>query len=213
MKLLLTSAGIANQSIADSLSELTDKKPEQTKIGFIPTAMNVEGANKNERWYLGLIDNLRRFGFGWIDLIDISAADVDWRTRLNEVDVVFVGGGNTFHLLNQARKTGFDQWVKKNIKNKVYVGVSAGSILATPTIEVARIEPADPNLCGLTNLTGLGLIDFEIEPHCDQKRFRVVEKWAEQNKKKIYALDDECALKVINRSIEVVSEGAWEFYG
>jgi len=42
MKLLLTSAGITNQSIAQALIDLVGKSPKDTRIGFIPTAKNVE---------------------------------------------------------------------------------------------------------------------------------------------------------------------------
>ena len=42
MKLLLTSSGITNDSIANALFELTGKRPEDTTIVFIPTASNVE---------------------------------------------------------------------------------------------------------------------------------------------------------------------------
>lgn len=45
MKLLLTSAGVTNQSIADSLIELVGKNPGDIKIGFIPTAKNIESNN------------------------------------------------------------------------------------------------------------------------------------------------------------------------
>src|SRR3989344_279878 len=111
MKLLLTSAGITTQTIANKLLELADGG--NTKIGFITTAANAEPGNKD--WYINQILNLQKYGFYWIDLIDPSAADIDWKTRLQEIDIVFVSGGNTFHLLNQARKTGFDIWLKENI--------------------------------------------------------------------------------------------------
>ena len=41
MKLLLTSSGLTNDSIAKALFDLTGKKPEETTIVFIPTASNV----------------------------------------------------------------------------------------------------------------------------------------------------------------------------
>ena len=114
MKLLLTSAGITTQAIADKLLELVGSNK---KIGFITTAANVEPGNKD--WYLNQILNLQKYGFEWIDLIDPSAPGVDWRERLDEVGAVFVSGGNTFHLLDQARKTGFDTWLKDHIEKKM----------------------------------------------------------------------------------------------
>ena len=46
MKLLLTSGGIANKSIAKALFDLVGKKPKDTSIVFIPTASNVMRGNK-----------------------------------------------------------------------------------------------------------------------------------------------------------------------
>jgi peptidase E len=96
MKLVLTSGGISNESIARSLEKLAGKNREETTIGFIPTAANVEAGNKD--WFIKYITDLLKYRFTSIDIVDISAAEVDWKTRLADVDVVYVGGGNTFHL-------------------------------------------------------------------------------------------------------------------
>ena len=163
MKLLLTSAGITNDSIAKSLQKLLNKPPLECRVGFIPTAANVEEGNKD--WFINQFTNLQKYGFNWIDIIDISAPLIDWKRRLEEVDVIFVSGGNTFYLLDQIRKTGFDLWLKENIEKKVYVGASAGTIVTTPTIGVSSSAPADPNISEIKNLEGLKLVDFEISPH------------------------------------------------
>jgi dipeptidase E len=156
VKLLLTSAGITTQAIADKLFELIGNGNK--KVGFVATAMNVEPGSKDN--YISQILNLRKFGFNWIDFVDPSALDVDWKGRLSEVGLVFVCGGNTFHLLDQVRKTGFDTWLKEHIEHVVYVGDSAGSIIVTPSIGVAPVDNGDENLPGITDLTGLGLVDF-----------------------------------------------------
>lgn len=208
MKLLLTSAGLTNGSIADALVGLTGKPKDKTRVGFISTAANVEanGAKK----ILRETGDLKNLGFNLIDVVDPSADNVDWQKRLETTDVIFVGGGNTFHLLDQMRKTGFGEWWNANSEKKVYVGVSAGTIVACKTIDVASIEPPDPNLPGLTDLTGLGLVSFEIEPHCDAGRFEIIKKYAENINHPIYAIDDLTAIKVTGGKTEVVSEGTWK---
>jgi dipeptidase E len=210
MRLLLTSAGITNESIATALDELVDKPASETKVALIPTAANVEAGNKD--WFVNQIVNLWQHGYPWVDLVDFSASSVNWQERLGEADILFMSGGNTFHLLDQARRTGFATWLNENIPNKVYVGVSAGSILVAKSIEVATIEPADPNLPGLTDLTGLGLVDFELETHCDEARFKLMAEWARARQRKVYALDDQSAVKVIDEKAEVVGEGKGQFY-
>lgn len=210
MKLLLTSAGVTKRSLAEELAKLVGKSPSETKVGFIPTAANAEEGNKD--WYINQFLNLWRFGYNWIDVVDPSAPDTDWQNRLKDVDVVFVSGGNTFHLLNQLRLTGFDDWLHRNKETKVYVGVSAGTIIASPTIDVANIAPADRNFMNLTDLSGLGWVDFEVEPHCDTRRFTTIEAYAKERSNTIYAIDDQSAVKVDGDVIEVVSEGSWNVY-
>jgi len=210
MKLLLTSGGITNPSIKDALISLVRKTPRATKIGFIPTAMN--SANGNKDWFIAQLTNLRENGYTWIDIVDPSAPGVNWRARLREVDVIFVSGGNTFHLLDQFRKTGFDRWLNQAVKEKVYVGVSAGTIIATPTIDIASLPPSDPNLPQLENLRALRFVPFEIEPHCDSPRFSSVEFYSKTRNNSVYALDDNSAVRINGDKIDVVSEGVWKLY-
>jgi len=210
MKLLLTSAGITNQLIADELKTLVGKDSSHTRVGFIPTAANMESGNKD--WYIAQLTNLHAHGFDWIDIIELADAAVDWRERLREVDVVFVSGGNTFHLLDQYRKNGFDQWLKNELGERVYVGVSAGSIVATPTIAVADIPPKDRNYANLRDLTGVGLVDFEIEPHCDKQRFETMKSYSETTAYPLYAIDDQSAVLVYGGHERVISQGEWHRY-
>jgi dipeptidase E len=215
MKLLLTSNGITNKSIAGALEDLIGKKASKTKVGFIPTAANVESKNKD--WFVDQFINLRKFGFVWVDVIDPSAGNVGWRKRLERLDVIFVSGGNTFHLLDQARKTGFLEWLDENKDKKVYVGASAGSVLATPTIAVAGVDNIDENmpdgLPPVTNTKSLNWVTFEFLPHVpDYISHKTAEKYAKITKNKFYAVDDNSAIKVINDKVEVISEGAWNLF-
>jgi dipeptidase E len=213
MKLLLTSGGISNRSIAAAFNELVAKTPSEVKIGYIPTAANAEAGNKD--WVINDFINFWRYGYKWIDIIDPSAASVDWKNRLADVDVIMPSGGNTFHLLDQVRKSGFGDWLKENLKNKVYVGGSASSILMGPTIGTAGGlgTRGDENLPKLADLTGLNLVNFEIAPHLPVWiSFDQVKDYATKNSKKVYALDDQSAVKIVDGKVEVVSEGQWELF-
>jgi dipeptidase E len=210
MKLLLTSGGISNRAIAASLLELVGRPASEVKVGFIPTAANVETHNKD--WLIGQFVSLWRYGFSQIDIVDPTAAGVDWRNRLDAVDMLWLSGGNTFHLLDQVRKTGFDDWLKEAIKTKVYVGGSASSILMTPSIAVAGLEPGDENLPGITDLTGLGHVSFEIEPHCDPARIEAMKNYAGNSPNPLYAIDDETAIRVVDGEVSVISTGSWKYY-
>ncbi|HSX46723.1 MAG TPA: Type 1 glutamine amidotransferase-like domain-containing protein [Patescibacteria group bacterium] len=212
MRLLLTSGGITNREIADSLFSLTDERPPtEVSIAVIPTAANVEEGNK--KWFVEQnFTNFWKHGYDNVDIVDISAPGVDWRNRLTGVDVVSVSGGNTFHLLDQYRKTGFDDWLRQNLDRKVYLSVSAGTIVMAPNIGVADIEPADPNLPGIDDLTGVGAVPFEIEPHCSGERFQVIERYAKDRPNPVYAIDDQCAIQVVDDEATVVGGGEWQLY-
>jgi dipeptidase E len=211
MRLLLTSAGITNQSIADALTELVGKPASDTKVALVPTASNLEKGNKD--WYIRQLTNLQKYDFSWIDIVDISASEVPWRERLAEVDVVVMSGGNTFHLLDQVRKSGFAEWLKENLEKKVYVGISAGSIIITPSIAIASVDNGDENLSGLTDLTGLALVNFEVSPHTPEHvSHEGNKKYLQTTSNELYALDDQSALKVVDGTVEAVSEGNWLKY-
>jgi len=208
MKLLLTSAGVTNQSIADSLIGLVGKPISEIKIGLVSTAKNVQYGNAD--WFVRQFNNLYKYGFNWIDVIDPSAAGVDYKLALKDVDVILVGGGNTFHLLNQVRLTGFDELLKTVLEDKVYMGISAGSILATPSIAIASVDNGDENLCGITDLSGLSLVDFEVSPHTPEDvSMKGNEEYSRTISNVLYTLDDNSAIEVNGKEIKVISEGIW----
>ena len=211
MKLLLTSMGISNPTIASSLDSLTSISRGEVKIGFVPTSANIEPGNKD--WFLRQLHDLSKFNYTWIDIVDFSASDIDWQSRLSLCDVIYISGGNTFHLLNETRKYGFDKWIKKNLDSKVFIGSSAGSILFTPTIAIATVEPADTNYAKLVDLSALNLVDFEISPHTpEQLSYEANEKYANKSKNKLYALDDNTAIQVVEGDMQLISEGQWRQY-
>lgn len=206
MKLLLTSAGLRNQDLASALVELVGKPAGETKVGFIPTAENVEHGSKD--FLLSQYDSLRRYDYNWIDVIDPSAEGTNWQERLEAVDVIFVSGGNTFYLLEQARRTGFGEWLKQNVGDKVYVGVSAGSIIVTPSIAIASIDDGDENNVGLTDLAGLSFVDFEVSPHTPEwVSYEANQDYAKSTTNVLHLIDDETGLKVTNGSVVVVGAG------
>lgn len=208
MKLLLASSGLSKRVIGEALQAMFDKPPSEVKVGFIPTAANVEPYAKD--WLIAQFGQLQRYGFYQIDIVDIAADGVDWRARLADADMLWLSGGNTFYLLDQVRKTGFDAWLRENIEHKVYVGGSASTILMTPTIKIA--EPVDDNFLGLSDLTGLDYVDFEINVHCDAAGLVATEAYAKQAGRPVYALDDLSAVKVADGDIEVLSGGSWRLY-
>lgn len=211
MKLLLTSAGITNEIIANALDSLTDVSRTKLKIAFVPTAANMEPGKKD--WFFQQIKDLEKFKYTWVDVVDFSASNIDWRNRLSECDVIFISGGNTFHLLHQTKLHGFDKWINENLNSKVFVGASAGSILFTPTIKICNVEPADTNYSNISDMSGLDLVDFEVSPHTPEMlTYESNESYSKTSQYKLYAIDDNTAIKVVEKNHEVVTNGKWKLF-
>ena len=216
MKLLLTSAGIANNSIIKALQELVVKPFSELKIAFIPTAANLEEGDKKD-WFIKDLINLKELNFKSIDIVDISALPKEiWLARLKEVDIIYVEGGNTYHLMYWFNKSGLSELLPELLKTKIYIGVSAGTIVATPSLLNADFERhpvLDINEISYDN--GLSLVNFMIEPHINsvwfpESTFENLEKRSKNYKFPIYGLDDNSAIKIEDDRIEIVSEGEWK---
>jgi dipeptidase E len=131
------------------------------RLLYWPFALGIDKLAGAEAW---LRDQVHRQG---------SSADVQtWTTldgkepvELQGFDLLFVGGGNTFSLLNQMQEHGFVAPVRKWVEvGGNYYGGSAGAILATDSIAVAA--QSDPNDVGLLDLDGLGLLrGVDLLPH------------------------------------------------
>jgi dipeptidase E len=209
MKLLLTSAGITNDSIATALRNLVGKPLTETKAAFILTAKNNREISAVEAM-ANQIAQLDKYQIPYI-LVDPSF-DTDWRKKLEDVEVIVLGGGNTFHLLNEARKTRFDEWLQENASKKIIVGISAGSIILSPYIAIAAVDGGDENAVGITDLTGLNFVDFEISPHTPEDvSIEGNLAYSKTTRDKILMLDNNSTVQVTDDGIEIVSEGQYQW--
>ncbi len=214
MKLLLTSAGLTNKSISDALFELVGKKSEETSVVFVPTAANVEKGDKS--WLIEDLVNLKKQGFKQIEIADISAlTEEEWRERFDEADVLFFEGGETYYLMEWINKSGLAKLLPEYLKTKVYVGVSAGSMVTSPDLALKMSQVIyDEDRVKTENMKALGLVDFYILPHLNSTYFTKmreenIRKAAESISQKIYCLDDQSTLKVVDGKVKVVTEGKW----
>lgn len=134
---------------------------------FIPTAGNVYD---NTWWTDKDRTVLQDMGFRFSELDIATIANNKAYSVLKNIDVVFIAGGNTFYLLDQIRKTGFDKIISTFIKNGgLCIGASAGALILGPDIEIAR-DFDDPEHEFDLPTTGLGVIDFIPMPHYDMSQ-------------------------------------------
>lgn len=212
MKLLLTSSGITNKSIENALLKLVGKKLEETSLAFIPTASNVESGDK--WWLIKDLVSLQKLYFKQIDIVDISALDEKiWRPRIEESDVLFFEGGNTYHLMEWMNKSGLTKLLPDLLKTRVYVGVSAGSMILSKDLALNISQSLyEEDLEKTEGMAGLNYVDFYFLPHMNSEFFSKlkkenIEKSISEMTEKIYAMDDNSALSVVDGKVEIISEG------
>mgnify|MGYP001604842138 FL=1 len=100
-----------------------------------------------------------RLALGPLGLTVESAHD---GARVEDADVVMVGGGNSFHLLKHCRERGLLERISRRVRDGApYIGWSAGANLACPTIRTTNDMP----IVETGSLDALGLVDFQINPH------------------------------------------------
>src|SRR3989344_652045 len=174
MKLLLTSSGKTNKSIEKALLEFLGKPFAKSNLTFIPTAANVEEGDKT--WLVDDINNFRKLKFASFDIVDISAVPKNiWLPSFEKADILIFGGGNVYHLLKWIKKSGLESILPELLKTKVYVGISAGSMVTAENISLTASDILYYEDTGkIKNTKGLGLVDFEIRPHLNSKWFTKV---------------------------------------
>src|SRR4030043_1423476 len=160
MKLFLTSAGLPPETIKEFL-KLLNRKPEKMNLCFITTASYGEHPKGNP-WYVKKDrQQLLKLGFKITELDLRKENNKSLRENLKNFDVIFAEGGNTFYLLKYMRESGFDKALKPFLdKDGIYLGVSAGTMVAGLNIESGNWKHMDKNIVDLKDLTGLKLVPF-----------------------------------------------------
>ena len=201
--LYLTSAGL-NEHVRQPFLDELPKSPSELRVAFIPTAADPE----EDTWFVDAArKELIELGFQ-VEDVDLKIDPEELKEKLEAVDVIFINGGNTFYLLDWVRKSGLDKYLGELVNNgKIYVGVSAGSILAGPNIELAGWDiDWDKNISGLKDLAGLNLVPFAISPHFVEadRHVLTVEPKAPY---RIIPITDNQAILVKGNDWRVVGEG------
>ena len=155
-------ASQASAVLADICNNLR-KKLQGYRVAFITTASNLYA---NPVWLQKDKQKLIDLGFSFTE-IDIAKKNPNQLEHdLSGVDIIYVAGGNTMYLLEQAIASGFDKLVKALVaKGTIYIGSSAGSVILAPDIEPSKNFDERPGGTHLKQTKGLGLVDFVPLPH------------------------------------------------
>jgi dipeptidase E len=154
-KLLLISNSTLHGSgyLDHAETEIRDLVGSRTTVAFVPYAMHDRGAYSGKAR-----ERLRQMGFSLTSVHDISNTP----RAVEEADVIFVGGGNTFRLLKGLQDLELVDPIRRRVAVGVpYIGSSAGSIVACPTLKTTKDMP----VVQPTSFVALGLVPFQISPH------------------------------------------------
>ncbi len=95
-----------------------------------------------------------------LEIIDYTNEDL--RESLEKCDGIFIGGGNTFLLLDKLYQYSLIDILKNKIDSGIpYLGTSAGTNICGITIGTTNDMP----IVHVKRLEALGIIDFNINPH------------------------------------------------
>ncbi len=211
MKLLLTSAGITNDAIADALENLVGKSFSEMKVLFVTTAANTSVEDKG--W---LTENIFEFTSRKpksFDLIDIAGLPYElWEKHFVAADLVCVGCGDESYLSRIFAEQGVKDYLRHSMINKVYMGISAGSMVAGIFLPKGLNKELYGEECESDYGIGMEFFDFTFIPHLNSPYFLGVTNQSISNridkfKTKIVAVDDFTAVSIINNEIMFIGDG------
>jgi dipeptidase E len=219
--MLLTSNGLRNDTLRSALADLVGKRFSAARVVFIPTASVAVAGDHG--W---LIEDLSLlYGLGWreFNILELNGLPAELvLSRLRQSDVIYVEGGNHYHLANSIIASGLAAGLAEILESKVYVGVSAGSMIFSRNLSErageAFGEQEDLQILGETPARSpIGLFDWYLKPHMNSASFpNRTPGWFAKAAAKldfpVYALDDGSAVRVRGDEIDVVSGGKWRLF-
>ncbi len=151
--LLSNSTNHGERYLAHAADEMLDLLASCQRILFVPFALHDRAA-----YTAKFRTRLEELGRG----VDELAADATGRRQIETAEAVFVGGGNTFRLLQTLQVAELLAPLRERaLVGMPYLGASAGINLAGPTIRTTNDMPiVEPH-----GFDALGLVPFQINPH------------------------------------------------
>jgi len=179
--------------------EILDFLGAATRIAFIPFAIH-DRHSYAER----VRERFSKMGRSLVSVHDLSNA----RRTVEEADAIFVGGGNTFRLLKDLYDFDLLEPIQRTVAAGIpYIGSSAGSIVACPTLKTTKDMPVvQPR-----SFEALALVDFQISPHyldpnpsshhMGETQEERIQQFLEENEAPVIGLREGSMLRIEGHSI------------
>lgn len=202
MLVILTSVAY---KVLDKIIPLLPYPATKMTVAFIPTAADLY---TEKSWLESDRNKLVELGFNVEDVDIKNYSKPELQERLQNKNIIFVAGGTTTYLLEKAQQGGFDKVVKDLVsKGTIYIGSSAGSVLAGPNIEIDLLYDHRKIGKELSNYEGLNLVRFVVLPHADNPKYASIINEIEkrfENKYKLRRLNDNQTIVIRNGQADTI---------
>ena len=152
--LLISNSTLYGRGYLDHVEmEIRDFLGSASQVVFIPFALYEWGKCAQKA-----AARFAEMGFALTSIHDVSNV----RRTIEQADAIFVGGGNTFRLLKGLHEHALIAPIRARVAaGAPYIGSSAGSIVACPTLKTTKDMP----VVQPPSFEALDLVPFQISPH------------------------------------------------
>lgn len=202
------------QTVARDLTKHLDssQSPERSrreKFLFITTASEIE---KGDKWWLRADrSSMTNLGYQLEDFTFTDKTEEQVAQALTKVDGIIMAGGNTFYLLWKIQQSDSSDLIKKFVKvGGVYIGSSAGSMVAGPDIYATREKKELDEVPEMKDFKGLAITDLMIQPHWGSKHFKdsylneIMHHSYVPDYKQILLTDSQYVIDLGNKNYEII---------
>ena len=169
---LLVSSGFSSDIVYNKVREIAKKR------GYKRGAVITTAHPKKElaHWSIKTKEQIESLG------LEVSFIDFDRGEGIDEdIDLIYVCGGNTFHLLHSIQQSKFN--IKSQIESLfnrggLYIGSSAGAVICGPSIVSAGEVHPDKNDDEVEDLRGFSFTKYHVIPHYDEAFKELVEEFS-----------------------------------
>jgi dipeptidase E len=154
MQVLLGSGGFRTPERIRVLQEaMRAHFSDVPRLLFIPYALN-----DHDRYVQVMVERGLHAGYE----LDGIHRHTDSRRAVSEAAAIYIGGGNTFRLLHALYQYGLVELLRERVRAGIpYLGISAGSNVACPTIKTTNDMP----IIQPPSFDALRLVPFQINAH------------------------------------------------
>lgn len=166
MKLFLCGGGSGKQILL-ALNKFSKQLDKNKPILYIPLAMDEKKYKDCYTWFKEEIKYMKINNFKMVkSSLELSKINFD------EYSALFIGGGNTYKLLNDIKSNGNYEKILKYLNNGgIIFGGSAGAIIFGKDIDGCMTE--DSNIVNLNDTEGFNILkDYSFLCHLNNKHFK-----------------------------------------